>query len=100
MLDFRPEPLQILQVTPNFQIIFEMAPRGTKRKSDETTPDNVEDAQVMALQTVATKMGSPSGQVNPRKKQRTGISLSQKQALIDNLQLESMWPRFTHTFNA
>lgn len=68
-----------------------MAPRGTKRTSDEMAPDNVEDAP--APQTIATKAGNPSepsGQDSPRKKQRTGISLSQKQALIDNLQLESM----------
>lgn len=84
--------------TSKFQNIAKMAPRGTKRKSDETIPDNVEDAHDVAPQTIATKAGSPSrssGQDSPRKKQRTGISLSQKQALIDNLQLESMWPQLT-----
>ncbi|KAJ4396896.1 hypothetical protein N0V93_001118 [Gnomoniopsis smithogilvyi] len=62
-------------------------PRGTKRKSDETG-DHVRDASNLASQTVATKTGSSSGQTSPRKKQKTGISLGQKQALIDNLQLE------------
>ncbi|CAN8099480.1 unnamed protein product [Discula destructiva] len=64
-----------------------MAPRGMKRKSDETA-NNVEDAQDMASQAIATKTGSFPDQSTPRKKLRTGISLSQKQALIDNLQLE------------
>lgn len=68
-------------------------PRGTKRKSDESVlaTDHVDHAQDMATQRIATKDGSPSAQDSPRKKQKTGISMSQKQALIENLQLESMW---------
>lgn len=67
-------------------------PRGTKRKSDESASsgDQVEKAQNMTEYIGATRKGSPSfAQESPRKRQRTGISLSQKQALIDNLQLES-----------
>lgn len=66
-------------------------PRGTKRKSDESASrgDQVENAQNMTEHFGATRKGSPSvAQESPRKRQRTGISLSQKQALIDNLQLE------------
>lgn len=69
-------------------------PRGTKRKSDETA-DHVGDAPDLAPQAIATKKGSSSGQNSPRKKQKTGISLGQKQALIDNLQLESTWSQCT-----
>lgn len=70
-------------------------PRGSKRKSDGSVSaaDHVEDAQDMTAQGVAIEAGSPAAQDSPRKKQRTGISMSQKQALIDNLQLESTWPR-------
>ncbi|KAJ4408251.1 hypothetical protein N0V82_009737 [Gnomoniopsis sp. IMI 355080] len=63
------------------------SPRGTKRKSDETA-DHVRDAPDLASQTVATKAGNSAGQSSPRKKQKTGLTLGQKEALIDNLQLE------------
>ncbi|TPX17467.1 uncharacterized protein E0L32_003110 [Thyridium curvatum] len=62
-------------------------PRGRKRKSDQST---TEDAPNMAGQTVPTKSGSPSE--SPRKKRKVGITLGQKQALIDNLQLEKCPP--------
>lgn len=70
-----------------------MAPRGTKRKSNEDVlaADQIGDAPNMAEQRMATKTETPSAQENPRKKQKTGISLNQKQALVENLQLESMW---------
>lgn len=69
-----------------------MAPaQGIKRRSDESASaaDQVEDAQDMGAQKTVTRAGSPVAQDGPRKKQKTGISMSQKQALIDNLQLES-----------
>lgn len=54
-------------------------------------------AHDMAEQRVPTKAGSASvakSQESPRKKKkRTGITLSQKQAVIDNLQLEGMSAR-------
>lgn len=67
-------------------------PRGTKRKSNEhvlAADDGSHDAPNVADQRVDAKAGSHSGPDTPRKKQKT-ISLAQKQALIENLQLESM----------
>lgn len=67
-------------------------PRGIKRKSDESVPagDQIDNTQDMTEYISATRTGSPSvAQEGPRKRQRTGITLGQKQALIDNLQLES-----------
>ncbi len=75
--------------------------RGRKRKSDQSTISNDDyTAHEMASQTIPTKSGSPSGQESPRKKRKTNITLAQKQALIENLQLESasrsrlryLWP--------
>ncbi|ROW11521.1 hypothetical protein VMCG_01129 [Cytospora schulzeri] len=66
-------------------------PRGTKRKSDESASasDRVENAQNITEHIDATTADNPFvAQESPRKRQRTGITLSQKQALIDNLQLE------------
>ena len=63
--------------------------RGKKRKSveDENTQD------ITMGQKVPTKTGSPSAsQESPHKKRKTGITITQKQALIDNLQLESTSP--------
>ena len=68
-------------------------PRGTKRKSDESVTGDAhgEKAQSMTEHTDTTRTDNPSAaQEGPRKKQKTGITMSQKQALIDNLQLESM----------
>ncbi|KAK3330856.1 Borealin N terminal-domain-containing protein [Apodospora peruviana] len=59
--------------------------RGTKRKSVDTEEQNTFD--MTTSQRVPTKTNS-SGQESPHKKRKTGISLAQKQALIDNLQLE------------
>ncbi|KAL2263428.1 hypothetical protein VTK26DRAFT_6811 [Humicola hyalothermophila] len=39
-------------------------------------------------QTIPTKVGSPQTQESPLKRRRAGITLAQKQALIENLQLE------------
>ncbi|KUI65909.1 hypothetical protein VM1G_01716 [Cytospora mali] len=65
-------------------------PRGTKRKSDESVSvgDQVENTQSITGHMNATRTEGLSAQESPRKRQRTGISLSQKQALVDNLQLE------------
>lgn len=66
--------------------------RRTKRQSGESASaaDQVDNAHGAPEQRIATKAGSSSAaQESPRKKQATGISMSQKQALVDNLQLES-----------
>ncbi|KAG6363103.1 hypothetical protein INS49_008198 [Diaporthe citri] len=63
----------------------------TKGQPGESAPaaGRVENAHGAPEQTIATKAGSSSAaQEIPRKKQATGISISQKQALVDNLQLE------------
>lgn len=67
-------------------------PRRTKGQPGEpaSDADQVENAHDAPEQSIATKAGSSSAaQESPRKRQATGISMSQKQALIDNLQLES-----------
>ncbi|ROW16277.1 hypothetical protein VPNG_01872 [Cytospora leucostoma] len=66
------------------------APRGTKRKSDDSpSADDQAENVNMTEHMMATRAGSPSMyQEGPRKRQRTGITSGQKQALIDNLQLE------------
>jgi hypothetical protein len=65
--------------------------RSRKRVSDQSTiPVNCQSN--MADQKIPTKSGSPVAtprQRSPIKKKKPGISLAQKQALIDNLQLES-----------
>lgn len=66
--------------------------RRTQRQSGESASaaDEVEIAHGAPEQRIATKPGSSSAsQESPRKKRATGISMSQKQALVDNLQLES-----------
>jgi len=69
-----------------------MAPiRSRKRKSDESVASS-DDHEIHTddeVQQIATKSGSPAAMENPTKKRRTGITPAQKQALIDNLQLES-----------
>lgn len=62
---------------------------GRKRKSDQLEADDEQYAVDMTSQQVPTKGGSPHPQESPSKRQRVGITLAQKQALIDNLQLES-----------
>lgn len=66
-------------------------PRGTKRKSDESASasDHGNTAHDTAAQKVATKTHDAHSEHSPRKRQKTGISMAQKQALVDNLQLES-----------
>lgn len=66
-------------------------PRGTKRKSDDSpSADDQAENVNMTEHMMVTRAGSPSVyQEGPRKRQRTGITLGQKQALVDNLQLES-----------
>lgn len=71
--------------------------RGKKRKSVESTTSSDEEMQQNTVvdiaigQKVPTKSGSPTAsEESPYKKRKTGITLAQKQALIDNLQLESM----------
>jgi len=69
-----------------------MQPLSTrKRKSDQL--DMTSDAQYaadMTSQQVPTKGGSPHPEESAYKRQKVGVTLAQKQALIDNLQLESM----------
>lgn len=68
--------------------------RGTKRKTDENVPiadSGNDDAQdTVDYHADAISRSTPEQDV-PRKKQKTAIPLAQKQALIENLQLESMW---------
>lgn len=66
---------------------------GTKRKSNQSTMSTTEDQLAISTmsQKVPTKVGSPQTQESPFKKRRVGITLAQKQALIENLQLESMF---------
>lgn len=45
----------------------------------------------MMSQKVPTKEGNPQAQESPLRRRKAGITLAQKQALIDNLQLESMF---------
>ena len=67
-------------------------PSSRKRKSDQLDMSNDNEyAGDMASQKIPTKGGSPHPQESPSKRQRVGITLAQKQALIDNLQLESMY---------
>lgn len=77
-------------------ILLRMAPpRGAKRKSDQNV-SAAADADSAQDMTDATETGSPAPQDDSRKRQKTGISMGQKQALIDNLQLESMWTWSRH----
>lgn len=76
-----------------------MAPvRGRKRKSDQSVASNEEHEQTMlASQKIPTKIGdAPSGE-SPLKRRRRDITLAQKQALIENLQLESRNPYPQHS---
>jgi hypothetical protein len=67
------------------------APSGRKRKSDQL--DTTSDAQNMAdttSQKVPTKGGESHPDESAYKRQKVAITSAQKQALIDNLQLESI----------
>ncbi|KAH8893709.1 hypothetical protein GQ53DRAFT_745149 [Thozetella sp. PMI_491] len=59
--------------------------RGKKRKSEQSM---VDDAPEMTSEQVPTKMNGRGDGPSPMKKRKVGITLGQKQALIDNLQLE------------
>ncbi|KAG7292119.1 hypothetical protein NEMBOFW57_002152 [Staphylotrichum longicolle] len=67
-----------------------MQPLSTKkRKSDQISMAGDEQYAVdMTSHKIPTKNGSPHPQESPFKRQRVGITLAQKQALIDNLHLE------------
>ncbi|KAK1757704.1 Borealin N terminal-domain-containing protein [Echria macrotheca] len=58
--------------------------RGRKRKSDESNISTDE----MVDQRVPTKTGEETSQPSPAKKRKIGITQAQKQALIEDLQLE------------
>jgi hypothetical protein len=58
---------------------------GKKRKSEQASDATGE----MDRQMIPTKRGDQPSNGSPMKKRRTGITLAQKQALIENLQLES-----------
>ncbi|KAM7221637.1 Nbl1 / Borealin N terminal domain containing protein [Rhypophila decipiens] len=69
--------------------------RGKKRTSSESAmsqnehQENTVAETAMDSQQIPTKTGSPApGQESPLKKRRTGITLDQKAALIENLRLE------------
>ncbi|KAH8905595.1 hypothetical protein BR93DRAFT_929863 [Coniochaeta sp. PMI_546] len=65
------------------------APRGQKRKSDQMTA-SIDDHRALpetATHKVATKTGDDT-QESPTKKRKIGLTLAQKQAMIDNLQME------------
>lgn len=74
---------------PKFRnTLDKMAPVRATRKRQSTS--SVED------QKIPTTKGTP--QRSPIKKRRMGLSLAQKQALVDNLQLESMDARTLEKF--
>jgi hypothetical protein len=62
---------------------------GKKRKSEQAGLDSDATGE-MDRQMIPTKRGDQPSNGSPMKKRRTGITLAQKQALIENLQLESM----------
>ncbi|POS76073.1 hypothetical protein DHEL01_v205524 [Diaporthe helianthi] len=67
------------------------ASQRTKVPSDEpaSAADQIENARGAPEQRIATEAGSSSAaQESPRKRKAAGITMGQKQALIDNLQLE------------
>jgi hypothetical protein len=74
--------------------VLDMAPtRSKKRKSTESTSSVEVQGFPAPPQIVAAKTRSPARTPpsrSPIKKVRMGITVGQKQALIDNLQLESM----------
>ena len=73
-----------------------MPPRGRKRKSTESVASDFVDAPstitaTMTTTTSTTAMGQKvptKTEDSPSKRRKVGVTLAQKQALIDNLQLE------------
>ncbi|KAL1874001.1 hypothetical protein VTK73DRAFT_607 [Phialemonium thermophilum] len=65
-----------------------MPPRERKRKSGESTTSDCNTAANASIQMMPTKSAEDDVRESPRKRRKVGISLAQKQALIDNLQLE------------
>lgn len=68
------------------------ASQRTKAPSDgsASAADQNENAHGAPEQRIATEAGSSSAsQESPRKRKAAGITVGQKQALMDNLQLES-----------
>ncbi|KAF4477554.1 hypothetical protein CGGC5_v013788 [Colletotrichum fructicola Nara gc5] len=62
-----------------------MPPARSKKRSS----DDIDQSTTMQKQTIPTKTGTPPMlSSSPSKRQRLGITLEQKQAIIDNLQLE------------
>ncbi|OAA53780.1 Borealin-lik [Niveomyces insectorum RCEF 264] len=74
-----------------------MPPRGRKRKSGQSVASEAQDASTTPTTTTTTTTTTTGQQVaanldspaeSPRKRRRIGITAAQKQALLDNLQLE------------
>lgn len=66
--------------------------RDKERKSEQAAMSNEEQRAVDIMsQKIPTKEPSRGPQESPLKRRKAGITLAQKQALIDNLQLESMF---------
>lgn len=95
-LELKPNHLSPIQQQPPclYDLHHTMQPLSSrKRKSDQLTTSSDEHYAVdMTSQRIPTKGGSPHPDESPFKRQRVGITLAQKQALIDNLQLESTSP--------
>ena len=64
-----------------------MPPRGRKRKSDQSVASEADDAPNMTASTTTTTMATKTEE-SPSKRRKVGVTIAQKQALIDNLQLE------------
>jgi hypothetical protein len=70
--------------------LLNMAPTRSKKQRKST--ESASSGDIQQQQIVATKTRSPTrtpSDRSPIKKMRMGITVGQKQALIDNLQLES-----------
>lgn len=68
-----------------------MPPRGRKRKSDQSVASEVDDAPNMIATTTTTTTTTTMAtktEESPSKRRKVGVTIAQKQALIDNLQLE------------
>lgn len=67
-----------------------MPPRGRKRKSDQSVASEVDDAPNMipTTTTTTTTTTATKSEESPSKRRKVGVTIAQKQALIDNLQLE------------
>lgn len=64
------------------------APRGRKRKSGDSVASNDGPAMQETGTMIPTKADSPTTHESPSKRRKVGLTLAQKQALVDNLQLE------------